>query len=74
MADRLQVATRKGLFVLTREASGDWAITETAFLGQSVSLSLADPRDGVWYAAITHGHFGCHLHRSRNNSKIGGLG
>jgi len=32
-------------------------------------MSLADPRDGSWYAALDHGHFGTHLHRSRDAGK-----
>lgn len=67
MSDLLQVCTRKGLFTLRREPnSGLWKITGTAFLGVQATMSLVDPRDGAWYVALTHGHFGAHLHRSRD--------
>jgi len=68
MSDRLHVSTRKGLFTLER-SNGPWAISDVAFLGQPVTMSLADARDGSWYAAIDHGHFGTHLHRSRDDGK-----
>lgn len=61
--DVLAVSTRKGLFVLERSASG-WGVTRTVFVGDNVSLMLPDPRDGAWYAALDHGHFGAKLQRS----------
>ena len=61
--DRLLVSTRKGLFTVDRSASG-WRIGAPSFLGDPVSLALADPRDGTWYAALNLGHFGCKLRRS----------
>lgn len=60
MSERLLVSTRKGLFVVERQ-DGRWRITECAFLGDNVSLALADRRDGRWYAALDLGHFGCKL-------------
>ncbi len=63
MSDQLLVSTRKGLFTVTRTPSG-WTITDTAFLGDNVTLTLTDPRDGRHYAALDHGHFGVKLHRS----------
>jgi hypothetical protein len=59
------VATRKGLFSVERAAVG-WRIAGAAFVGDNVTLSLADPRDGSWYAALDHGHFGVKVHRSRD--------
>jgi len=66
MADKLFVATRKGLFTLTPATGGPrvWKVTTAAFLGDSVSIVFPDPRDGWVYAAIGHGHFGVKLHRS----------
>ncbi len=61
----LLVSTRKGLFVLAPSDAG-WRIDKSAFLGDRVSLTLADERDGCWYAALDHGHFGIKLHRSRD--------
>ena len=68
MSDRIHVSTRKGLFTLERGSAG-WAIADAAFLGMNVTMSLADARDGAWFAAIDHGHFGTHLHRSRDQGK-----
>ena len=66
MADRLLVSTRKGLFALAR-ANGGWRSGRSAFLGDNVTLALADPRDGAWYAALNLGHFGTKLQRSRDH-------
>ena len=63
MSERLLVASRKGLFDLKRQ--GDrFEVARTSFLGSPVSMTLRDPRDGALYAALDHGHFGVHLHRS----------
>ena len=59
----LLVSTRKGLFVA--EPQGDsFRVTRGAFIGDNVSLAMVDSRDGGWYAALDHGHFGVKLHRS----------
>lgn len=63
MSDRLLVSTRKGLFHVAR-GGGAWSIEGVDFLGDNVSLTLSDPRDGTHYAALDHGHFGVKLHRS----------
>lgn len=63
MQDTLLVSTRKGLFVLERAGLG-WRVATVHFLGDRVSMALADPRDGAWYAAMDLGHFGVKLHRS----------
>lgn len=65
MSDTLLVSTRKGLFTVAR-SSGKWSIDRVSFLGDNVSISLADPRDGAWYAALDHGHFGAKLQRSED--------
>lgn len=64
MSDRFDVATRKGLFTF-RRSGGGWDVANVAFLGKTITMSLVDPRDGVAYAAVDEGHFGCHMHRSR---------
>lgn len=61
--ERALVATRKGLFTVTRGASG-WAISAVAFPGDNVPMVLPDRRDGSIYAVLGHGHFGTKLHRS----------
>lgn len=63
MSDTLLVSTRKGLFTVARNGAG-WEITRGDFLGDNVTLTLTDPRDGRIYAALDHGHFGVKLHRS----------
>jgi hypothetical protein len=63
MSQALLVSTRKGLFVL-RPSAATWRIERECFLGDNVSMALADPRDGSWYAALDLGHFGAKLHRS----------
>lgn len=61
----LLVSTRKGLFTL--ESKGpDWAVVGRAFEGDNVTLTFPDARDGTWYAALDHGHFGVKLHRSED--------
>lgn len=59
----LHVATRKGLFVYDLSGPAPKLIGKH-FLGMNVSLTLADPRSGRWYAALDHGHFGVKLHGS----------
>ncbi len=65
MPDRLFVSTRKGLFSLVRDGSW-WNIERVSFLGDAVSLSMFDARDGSLYAALGLGHFGVKLRRSRD--------
>lgn len=59
----LLISTRKGLFVV--EGRGEGARLQRAlFVGDNVVLATVDRRDGAWYAALDHGHFGVKLHRS----------
>src|SRR6478736_4513278 len=59
----LLVSTRKGLFVAEPQGAG-YRVTRGAFVGDNVSITMVDPRDGAWYAVLDHGHFGVKLHRS----------
>ena len=68
MPQPLHVATRKGLFVFERGAKG-YASPSVHFLGDPVSMSFADPRDGSWYAALALGHFGVKLRRSDDHGR-----
>ena len=70
MSDKLFVSTRKGLFTVSR-ASGKWDIAAVDFLGDNVTLTLSDARDGHHYAALDHGHFGVKLHRSNGRAHRG---
>ena len=65
----LQVATRKGLFLVERGRNG-WHPGRPHFPGEPVTQALADPHDGTWYAALRLGHFGVKVKRSgdRGNS------
>ena len=60
---RALVGTRKGLFVVAGSGN-QWSIESSHFMAEPVSMVLADQRDGSWYAALDHGHFGVKLHRS----------
>lgn len=60
----LWVGSRKGLFRFDETAAG-WQVSgPPAFLAAPVTMLLDDPRDGALYVALSHGHFGCKLHRS----------
>ncbi len=61
----LLISTRKGLFEATPTGS-TFEVVRGHFIGDNVSIALADPRDGTWYAALDHGHFGVKLHRSED--------
>src|SRR5690242_4961250 len=60
--DRVLVSTRKGLFTVMR-TSESWQIADVDFLGDNVTLTLSDRRDGIHYAALDHGHVAVKLHR-----------
>lgn len=60
MSTQLLLSTRKGLFAL-EPGVGGWRVRRTAFLGENITLAMADPRDGAWYVAIDMGHFGTKL-------------
>jgi len=62
---KIFVATRKGLFTLTRETS--WRIERVDFLGDNCSAVLCDGSNGMLYVALDHGHFGGKLHRSADD-------
>jgi photosystem II stability/assembly factor-like uncharacterized protein len=62
MPHQALISTRKGLFELEQD-KGAWRIVNTSFLGDPVSMSLYDRRDGTLYAALNLGHFGVKFHR-----------
>jgi hypothetical protein len=62
MSERAYVSTRKGLFEL-HNTNGRWDFGPVHFLGEPVSMTLPDARDGSLYAALNLGHFGVKLHR-----------
>jgi hypothetical protein len=59
------VATRKGLF----RVDGDRRIELLAFAGVPVTNVTVDRRDGTWYTAVDHGHFGAKVHRSTDEGR-----
>ena len=63
MSQNIYVATRKGLFTLSRKSSG-WGIDKVDFLASTTTIVMQDNRDGWLYVALNHGHFGVKLHRS----------
>lgn len=66
MRDRLIVGTRKGLFVFSKRRGGKWELASSSFVGDPVTMVLADARDDTLYAALDLGHFGTKLHRSED--------
>ena len=68
MAERMLAATRKGLLSFARSGRS-WQLTRNDFPGVPVTAMLADARDGAFYAALKHGHFGAKLHRSDDEGR-----
>jgi hypothetical protein len=64
VSDRLLVGTRKGLFRVQRDGAGRWEVAATWFLGDPVSMVLAEPGSGRLHAALDLGHFGVKMRRS----------
>lgn len=70
MAEKVLVATRKGLLTFARRKGAKrHRLARTDFLGDPVTMVLSDARDGALYAALNLGHFGPKLWRSRDNGK-----
>ena len=69
MSERAYLSTRKGLFELDRKGTR-WELGASHFLGEPVSFTLADGRDGALYAALNLGHFGVKLHRKDAGSEV----
>lgn len=68
MPYKLLVGTSKGLVIL-REGKGLWNISDVQFEGLSVSLLFIDERTGMWWAGISHRHWGEKLHFSSDEGK-----
>jgi photosystem II stability/assembly factor-like uncharacterized protein len=54
---QLLVGTKKGLFVLEREAE-DFAIRSRSFAGEPVEYAMRDPRTGRTFACVTSAFYG----------------
>jgi hypothetical protein len=63
--NRAWVSTRKGLFEVVHLTGSEnrWSVGRIDFLGEPVTATLHDARDGTMYAALNLGHFGVKLHR-----------
>lgn len=57
----LLIGTRKGLVVMRGARGKPFAIAERAFPGEVVEFAARDPRNGRYFASVTHGQFGPHL-------------
>ena len=68
MKKTLLLGTRKGL-IAYRFENGNWQAENLSFEGVPVSIAYADPRNGKWWAALDHGHWGVKLHRSADRGK-----
>ncbi len=68
MSNCFHVATRKGLFSVSRSDAG-WGISRVCFPGENATIVLQDPRDDSLYVALNHGHFGVKLHRSSDDGE-----
>lgn len=66
MSNRLLVGTRKGLFRIERRGSGQWSIAQTWFLGDPITMLLAEAGTQRLHAALDLGHFGVKLRRSED--------
>lgn len=69
MSNRLLVGTRKGLFRIERDRRGRWGIAGSWFLGDPVSMVLAERGGRRLHAALDLGHFGVKLHRSEDGGE-----
>jgi len=65
MKPTLLLGTRKGLVAYHFKKS-EWKAENISFEGVPVSIAYADPRNGKWWAALDHGHWGVKLHRSND--------
>ena len=68
---RLLIATRKGLWTLTSDATRrSWKLSQPTFLGHIVHHVRVDPRDGkTMLAAARTGHLGPTVFRSQDNGR-----
>lgn len=58
----LLVGTHKGLIVLRGARGGPMTVAARRFPGQAVEYAVRDPRNGRYFAAVTHGQHGPRLY------------
>jgi photosystem II stability/assembly factor-like uncharacterized protein len=66
MADRILVATRKGVVFVTK-SGGRWRARLAAHAGSGVNYVARDPGTGTLWALLGHGHWGAKLSRSTDD-------
>jgi len=64
-SNRLILGTRKGLLLLEKNGRG-WELACEAHRAAPVTHAMTDPRSGLLWACLDHGHWGTKLHRSRD--------
>jgi len=68
MSNRILVGTRKGTFIVERQARG-WVPHLAGHPGMGVNFVARDPHTGTLWALLGHGHWGAKLSRSRDGGK-----
>jgi hypothetical protein len=68
LSDRILLATRKGVVLVDRTATG-WKARRIAHPGVNVCYAARDPRDGTLWASLDHGHWGPKMSRSRDGGE-----
>jgi ligand-binding sensor domain-containing protein len=68
MENIMLVSTRKGLVIAEKKVNS-WTILESHFDAIPVTFSYEDPRNGHWWVALDHGHWGIKLHKSEDKGK-----
>ena len=63
MADMILLGTRKGIVIFDRGPQG-WTPRPIEHAGIPVCYAVRDPRDGMLWASLDHGHWGPKLSRS----------
>jgi photosystem II stability/assembly factor-like uncharacterized protein len=68
MSDRIWVGTRKGTFVVDKQA-GRWTPRLAGHAGGGVNYVVRDPHSDTLWAALGFGHWGAKLSRSKDGGK-----
>jgi photosystem II stability/assembly factor-like uncharacterized protein len=68
MSNSLLIGSRKGLLQFER-GDGTWHLRRVSHRGVSVPYAVRDPRSGVTWASLEHGHWAQKLERSRDGGE-----
>ena len=66
--ERIAVGTRKAMLLFEKGKSG-WKLASEHHGGARCSYAAADPRSGILYACLDHGHWGAKMSRSRDGGR-----